>query len=119
MLKVTCLKKINLATLLLFVLLSILCPGCSTIYSGQIVSELDGSPLENVHVVLQNYNCSPSVVVSAATDKNGNFQLHIPFILRNCAKKNANVSLTKEKYKQMFEIIEKSKENTVIKMSPE
>ena len=115
----TSFKKINLTSFLLFTLLVLLCQGCSTIYSGQVVSELDGSPIENVHVVLQNADCSPSVVVSAVTDKNGNFQLHIPFILRSCVKKNANVSLTKEKYKQMFGVIEKLKENTVIKMSPE
>ncbi len=90
--------------------------GCSAVYKGQVVSEHDSIPLENVTITLQNYNCMPSIVVNTSSDKNGNFELHIPAVVRKCINKKVSIYLTKENYKPIFYELGKADKNTIIKM---
>ena len=75
------------------------CSSCNATFTGKVVSETEGIPLENITLVLQNYGCAPSIVVSTKTDKDGNFELEIPDIVMKCLDKKVSVYVSSEKYK--------------------
>ena len=105
-----------------FTLVSIMiCCGCTKIISGKIISSTDYTPIADCKVVLQNSRCMPSIIMSARTDKNGMFNLSIPWTISNCNKNHFVILITKDEFIQSSYTFDSKTgfSNNIIKIQPE
>lgn len=91
---------------------------CTTVYEGQVVSELTGEPLKGVTLTLQNYELLPSIVIKSETDSNGKFKLVIPASFRKYVREQIKVSVFSKQIKPVQYQINKSDKQVVIKLKP-
>lgn len=90
--------------------------GCTSVYKGTLVSAVDSQPIEGAEVVLQNYNCAPSIIVKTKSDKAGNFKLKIPTVIGNCLKGNVEVNVISETHTAVASKLESEKGKNIIKL---